>query len=73
MREREERIVHPPDELDGDLQLVQPLGHVVVTSEQRAGIDQRTDGGQVCALESVRRIHLSQVFEIRVVHRCIEV
>src|SRR5579864_473578 len=67
MRERKQRIVGTPDELNGDLQLVQPLGHVVMPTRERPRVDEPADGGEIRVVKSLGGVKLSEVFDVRIV------
>src|SRR6266545_2000932 len=67
VRKRKERVVRAPDQLDGDLQLVQAAGHVVVPAEKRARVDKRANRREICAAVAIDRIHLAQIGEVTVV------
>src|SRR5207247_10835288 len=49
MRQRKQRIVGAPDQLDRDLEVVQSRRHVVVTGQERTGVgagpERRAAGG----------------------------
>src|ERR1700737_172502 len=63
-----ERIVSSPYQLDGNLELVQSLGQVVVAAHDGARRQQRADRGEVRAGVAVGREHLAKVSKVCVVH-----
>ena len=73
VRDRKQRVVSAPDELQRDLDLVQPVAYVVLRAEQCAWRDEGSHRCQVGVVVALGRVELTQVVEIAVVHRAAEV
>src|SRR5882762_935620 len=65
---RKQRVVGTPDELNRELQLVQPGRHVVLPAEHSFGRDQRADRSEIRIVIALSRVQLPEVVEVSVIH-----
>src|SRR5436309_14449622 len=63
MRQRKQRIVGAPDQLNRDLDLVQPTRHVVMPAEQGPWFDERAHGREVVVVQPTGGAHIAKVAE----------